>query len=87
MILILVLLSLTNSLSTHKFPVWLDTDPGIDDAFAIALAATHPSINLIGVSSASGNLGIGITSQNALDLLYSLNRADIDVFMGVKKDK
>lgn len=85
MLFILLFLPLINSLSTFKFPVWLDTDPGIDDAFAISFLATHPSINLIGLSSASGNIRLSITSQNALDILYSLNRTDVDVYMGVGK--
>ncbi|MFM1905615.1 MAG: Inosine-uridine preferring nucleoside hydrolase, partial [Actinomycetota bacterium] len=32
----------------RQIPVILDVDTGIDDAFALLLAAKHPAINLLG---------------------------------------
>jgi purine nucleosidase len=44
----------------------LDCDPGIDDALAIAFAHGHPELNLIGITTVAGNVGLAKTTQNAL---------------------
>jgi purine nucleosidase len=44
----------------------LDCDPGIDDALAIAFAAGHPGIELAGITTVAGNVGVGKTTANAL---------------------
>jgi inosine-uridine nucleoside N-ribohydrolase len=35
--------------------MWLDCDPGHDDAMAIILAAHTPGVKLLGVSTTCGN--------------------------------
>lgn len=67
---------------SNKVHVWLDCDPGLDDVLAIILAASHPRLNLIGVSTSPGNSSIENTTQNALDVLYNIGKSHIPVVMG-----
>ena len=46
--------------------VILDCDPGIDDALAIAYAIGHPEIELTGITTVAGNVGLAKTTANAL---------------------
>ena len=78
--------------------VWLDCDPGHDDAMAIILAAYgepyddsndfrtgDSSINLIGVSTVCGNQTVEKTTDNALRMLNIINRNDVPVYRGADK--
>lgn len=60
----------------------IDTDPGIDDAVAIALALGVADVNVIGVTTVGGNSGLEHTTRNALRLLEFLGRSDIPVASG-----
>jgi pyrimidine-specific ribonucleoside hydrolase len=55
-----------------RTPLIIDTDPGVDDAFAIALAAASPEVDLIGVTTVFGNVSLENTTRNALRLLTLL---------------
>ncbi|KAF7975101.1 hypothetical protein HWV62_10375 [Athelia sp. TMB] len=46
-------------------PIWLDVDPGHDDAIAILLAIHAPEIELLGVSTVHGNASAAHTALNA----------------------
>lgn len=59
----------------------LDTDPGVDDALAIAYAAAHPDIDLIALTSVFGNVALETATRNALWLSH-LSGAGVPVHAG-----
>ncbi|WP_192037080.1 nucleoside hydrolase [Halomonas sp. YLGW01] len=62
-------------------PIIFDTDPGVDDAQAIAIALAHPEIELLGMTTTYGNVDIGTATHNAL-LLAELAGQEIPVAQG-----
>ncbi|MEU4739989.1 nucleoside hydrolase [Actinosynnema sp. NPDC023658] len=66
-------------------PLIIDTDPGVDDAFALALAAASPDVELIGVTTVFGNVSLENTTRNALRLLALLGRDDVPVGVGASR--
>jgi inosine-uridine nucleoside N-ribohydrolase len=63
-------------------PIILDCDPGHDDAIAILLAVASPEIELVGVTTVSGNQTLDKTTNNALRVLELAGRGDIPVYAG-----
>ena len=47
-----------------KVPVWFDCDTGVDDAVAILLANYLEGIDILGISTLSGNVTIDKTTVN-----------------------
>ncbi len=62
----------------------IDTDPGVDDAFALALAARSPEVDLLGVTTVFGNVSIEHTTRNAQRLLALLG-SDAPVARGAAR--
>ena len=60
----------------------LDCDPGIDDALAIALAHGHPGIELVGITTVAGNVGLAKTTANALAVCEFIGAAGTPVTAG-----
>jgi inosine-uridine nucleoside N-ribohydrolase len=61
---------------------WLDCDPGHDDVMALLMAAFHPEIRLLGVSTVAGNQSVEKTCANARAVLAAVGKADVEVFRG-----
>jgi non-specific riboncleoside hydrolase len=51
-----------------RIPVVIDTDPGIDDAAALAVALFSPALDVRLITTVAGNVSIDKTTRNALRL-------------------
>ena len=67
-----------------KKKIIIDTDPGIDDAFALLYAMKNPSFDILGISTVSGNNGIDRVTKNTLKLVKYMDR-EIEVYSGEAK--
>ena len=67
---------------TEKIPLLIDTDPGVDDALALLMAFNDPGHQLVGLTIAAGNVGLGYTVRNALKLCEVAGRDDVPVYAG-----
>jgi purine nucleosidase len=47
----------------------IDTDPGVDDAHAIMLAAAHPEVRIEALTTVAGNVNLARTTDNACKIL------------------
>lgn len=65
----------------QQLPIWIDCDPGVDDAAALLLALRLPEVRLVGVSTVAGNATLSICTDNARKLL-TLFGADTPVYSG-----
>ncbi len=57
----------------------IDTDPGYDDAMAIMLAL-RAGMNVLAITTVSGNSSIHNTTRNAAYILDMLGRNDIPLY-------
>ncbi|HEY1843269.1 MAG TPA: ribonucleoside hydrolase RihC [Buttiauxella sp.] len=64
-----------------RTPIILDTDPGIDDAVAIAAALFAPELDLRLITTVAGNVSVDKTTRNALQLMHFWNK-EIPVAQG-----
>lgn len=67
-----------------KLPVWIDCDPGIDDAGAILMAHSLDALEIVGISTVAGNAPLDVTTKNALKL-GDLSGAAYPVYAGASK--
>jgi purine nucleosidase len=62
--------------------ILIDCDPGIDDALALALAHGNSELDIVGVTTVAGNVGVDHTTNNALCLLEYYGAGDVPVARG-----
>jgi inosine-uridine nucleoside N-ribohydrolase len=63
-------------------PLIIDSDPGLDDALAIALAVARPEIDLLAVTTVGGNVDVRHCTTNALRLLHLYGAPQVPVAEG-----
>src|SRR2546421_6249617 len=68
-----------------KHKIILDCDPGHDDAIAILLAAHHPDIELLAITTVAGNQSLDKTTLNALKVCSLANIRDVPVARGMDR--
>jgi len=68
-----------------KHKIILDCDPGHDDAIAILLAAHHPDIDLLAITTVAGNQSLDKTSLNALKVCSLANIRNVPVARGMDR--
>ena len=66
-------------------PIIIDCDPGHDDAIALLLALASPEVELVGVTTVSGNSTLDKTTANALRVLEFVERSDVPVAAGADR--
>jgi len=64
--------------------VIFDTDPGVDDAFALLYALSHPEIEVIGITTVFGNVPVDIATKNAL-ILSEKSGLNTPIYSGASK--
>lgn len=67
-----------------KIPLWIDCDTGIDDAFALLVAHGLPALQIVGISTVSGNVHLEISTPNTLKVLQ-LAGSSAPVYRGAAK--
>lgn len=68
-----------------KHKIILDCDPGHDDAIALLLAAHHPEIDLLAITTVAGNQSVDKTTTNALKVCSLANIRDVPVARGMER--
>ena len=56
-----------------KRKIIIDTDPGVDDAFAIVTALRYQGFEVLGITTVAGNKGLDYVTKNALKLVEIMN--------------
>ena len=60
----------------------IDCDPGIDDALALVFAHGDPGLEVCGITTVAGNVGLDRTTANALRVRDFIGMRDVPVIPG-----
>lgn len=66
-------------------PIVIDTDAGIDDVVALALAARSPELEIVAVTTTYGNAPLAAVTRNAREVLHLLGRDAIPIRPGADR--
>jgi inosine-uridine nucleoside N-ribohydrolase len=73
-----------HAIGRGPFRIIIDTDPGVDDAFALLLAMRSPELKIEAITPVAGNVPLELTLPNALRLVEIAGRTDIPVAAGAR---
>mgnify|MGYP001795716460 CR=1 FL=1 len=65
-----------------KTKLIIDCDPGVDDALAIFIALSQPSVEVLAVTCVAGNVPVEKVCINVMKILEFCERTDIPVYKG-----
>ena len=66
--------------------IWIDTDPGVDDTFAMAmLFESKDQVEVVGISTIFGNVDVPQTTRNARIILDAAGKQDLPVARGASR--
>lgn len=66
--------------------MFIDCDPGVDDSIAILFALNRPDVEVVGISTSTGNVSAAQGAENALRILKLAGReGQIPVCVGAEK--
>lgn len=69
----------------NKFPVWIDTDTGVDDAIALLTAFKLDKLDIKGISAVAGNTTLDNAFRNARNVTYLGGHQEIKVYAGADR--
>ncbi len=75
-----------NKILSNNDPVFVFTDPGIDDALALAMLVRSKSLQMIGACGVDGNVSSRIATSNLAGLLKLFGAGDTPVFQSSIND-
>lgn len=71
-----------SKMTKPRLKVIIDTDPGVDDAVALGMALANNNVDILAITTVRGNLGVDVSTRNALRIAQAFGRSDIPVYKG-----